>query len=207
MNRSLILIALLCLPSCVLDGSVPEMDDQMEVVSSDEQASYAGDALTHCVVRSHAVRDGEPLRPERLPAAVPTCFPTFSAAIEFATRGRVRLPDTMTVEELDDDLLNGPDLGTLATYVIAIEYEHINYGGASYTITNGNTCHGYQHSISSMPSGWNDVISSARAYAGCNHSYHYEHINFVGAIVDCHGTCSWIGDAMNDRTSSIRWTN
>jgi hypothetical protein len=141
-----------------------------------------------------------------LPEAAPTCFHEFSEAIEFATQGRVRVPQAVTLDELDDDLLNGPELGPLATNVIAIEYQHKGFQGASYTITNSKGCATHKHSLKSMKQGWNDIISSAKAFAGCNHSRHYEHVGYKGAVKDCKRKCSYIGDAMNDRTSSIRWT-
>jgi hypothetical protein len=99
-----------------------------------------------------------------------------------------------------------------ADTVIGIEYEHRNYGGASLNVTvapNGFTCttttSDVDASLSSMPSGWNDRVSSYRTYANC-WAKHYQHSNFGGSSVGYAGSRTYIGDALNDRTSSIRWS-
>jgi hypothetical protein len=99
-----------------------------------------------------------------------------------------------------------------AETVVGTEYQHRNYGGVSFNArvtSNGFTCTGslsdVDGQIASLTSFWNDKISSYRTYAACNVK-HYEHSNFGGASVGYHASRSYIGDAMNDRTSSIRWS-
>jgi len=177
-------------------------------ISVDENALVGGDrsdTLKHCVAEStvYSERDNRLISEPEDNEFV--CFSTFSQAIEFATDGRVILPEDATPETVTDEEINGSigDIGT--TYVIGIEYEHSNYNGYTYTFTNSVTCNGYTHSFSRITGWWNDRISSARAYSDCNHSIHYEHSNFGGATRDCGTACSYIGDAMNDRTSSLKW--
>jgi hypothetical protein len=206
MNKYLIAIAILFWPSCVLDGSVPEINEELRFP---EQAPALGVA-EHCAIATLATPKSEPLpdgrSPEAIPpAAIPRCFPSFSEAIEFATDGRVELPRAGTVDDLDNTFLNDVDPGTNANNVIGIEYEHSNFAGSSLIFYNEFTCRTHTMLVSSMPSGWNDRISSARAYADCARSEHYEHNDFGGSMFDCHSECSYIGNAMNDRTSSIRW--
>jgi hypothetical protein len=96
------------------------------------------------------------------------------------------------------------------TTVLSIDYMNASYGGASYTWTSTSvtSCTYWpEFEEPSMPSGWNDDISSYRDYAGCNYNPHYENINYGGAISDCTPDCSYIGAAMNDRTSSEAWGN
>lgn len=92
--------------------------------------------------------------------------------------------------------------------VIGIDYDGPNFTGSTLV---GGTRHtpgcldGSSFIASSMPAGWNNRVSSARSYSGCNHYYHYEHINFGGAVLDCGDSCSSMG-VMENQTSSERWT-
>lgn len=178
----------------------PETDPEMQ---ADSQNAVEKEKGRHCVVETLAVGEGEP-QPENVTPADPQCFQNFSEAIFAATGGAVSVspntkPEDFNVQELPDDQQPA------ASYVIGIEYQHSNYRGSSIIYRNNRTCSGYQHSVAFVGAGWNDRISSARAYSGCNHSVHYEHRDFRGASRDCGTACSYIGDAMNDKTSSIRW--
>jgi hypothetical protein len=165
----------------------------------------AAQAPKHCVIEATAVSiDQDEVRP---PTRAPRCFQTFSQAIDFATGGRVQLPLDAVPEELNDAVLGSGKITPQSTYVIGIEYTATNFLGSSYVFSTSVSCAGgYAIGTSSMPVGWNNVISSAKAYSGCNHSYHYESPDYGGAVMDCGTGCSDIGDAMDDRTSSIRWT-
>ncbi|ATB39493.1 hypothetical protein CYFUS_004937 [Cystobacter fuscus] len=157
----------------------------------------------HCVMEAVAFKPEE-APPSDLPPAKQDCFASFAEAIAFATNGAVQLPPTVTPDQLTPELLETD--ATPTQNVIAVEYQHSNYGGASLIFYNASTCAQSNMFVSSMPSGWNDIISSALAFAGCNNSYHYEHVNYLGSVVNCGTACPYIGDAMNDRTSSIYWT-
>jgi len=163
----------------------------------------------HCIAAALATKEGLGTESAdvsgRGPADVSPepvqCFDSFAEAIRFATKNTVRLPSEATVSDLTQAQLNASPV-----YVLAVEYQHGGFGGSSMTYTSGVSCwDGYSFFTGSMPSGWDNIISSARAYSGCNHSIHFEHPNYGGASTDCYGECSYIGDAMNDRTSSIRW--
>jgi hypothetical protein len=93
------------------------------------------------------------------------------------------------------------------SYVLSIDYVNANYGGSSYVWTAPGEClsSGGVYSVTSMPSGWNDVISSYNDYSNCFHNPHYENAGWKGASVDCGPACSYVGGAMNDRTSSEKW--
>lgn len=92
------------------------------------------------------------------------------------------------------------------TYVIGIDYYDANYKGASLAWTGYSPCTADPfYGAPSMPSGWNDVISSYKDYSNCNHNPHWENNNYAGAVVSCGPNCSYVGNAMNDRTSSEKW--
>ena len=92
-----------------------------------------------------------------------------------------------------------------ATVVLSIDYRDSGFGGTSLTWYDSGTagCAANTYSASSMPSGWNDQVSSSHRYDSCTHNPHYEHVNFGGAIYPC--TCSSMG-VMNDKTSSEKWS-
>jgi hypothetical protein len=177
-----------------------EVDPEMQ---ADSQNAMEKEKGRHCVMETIAVREGEPL-PENVTPADPRCFQTFSEAIFAATGGAVSVTPNTKPEDFNGQALPD-DVQPAASYVIGIEYEHSNYRGSSLIYRSNQTCIGYQHSAAFVGAAWNDRISSARAYSGCNHSIHYEHRDFGGASRDCGSACSYIGDAMNDKTSSIRW--
>jgi hypothetical protein len=96
------------------------------------------------------------------------------------------------------------------TTVLSIDYFDANFQGATLTWwANGLvSCNGFPNFFSNMPGGWNDVVSSYRDFANCNNNPHFENTNENaggGALVNCGPTCGYVGDAMNDRTSSEEW--
>jgi hypothetical protein len=202
---TLILLAVGALTGCVVDDE-SQIDEPDLAEQSDEIVQGAVAKRPHCVMAAVAQREGEARRAV-MKAATPRCYETFSDAIFAATDGRVRIAPSVTAETLDEQALGGDTSGAFAPYVLGVEYEHGGFGGATMTLTGASSCIGTNWVLpyASFPPGWNDIISSARAFSGCNNSYHYEH-DFTGAVVNCGTECSWIGDAMNDRTSSIMWT-
>lgn len=99
-----------------------------------------------------------------------------------------------------------------ASTVVGVEYQHSNFGGAtltSYVNPNGFVCTGSFGDVdawfNSVPSGWNDIISSFRGYSVC-WTRIFEHANRTGASFGHAPDTSYVGDAMNDRTSSYDMT-
>lgn len=96
----------------------------------------------------------------------------------------------------------------LTTFVIGIDYMDTNYSGASLSWTGGAACSSSQsYYANSMPSGWNnDVSSAASNYSNCTNYVHWDGTKQTGANIDCtNNLCYYIGGAMNDRTSSEDW--
>ncbi|RKH82502.1 hypothetical protein D7Y21_28420 [Corallococcus sp. AB045] len=159
-------------------------------------------AAQHCVMNVLPFTPGEPL-PAADTVPAPKCFSSFPEAISFATGGTVRLPATANPRDLKESDLKSVHQAAPNETVIGIEYKD-GYSGSSLVFTSlYGGCGSY---LVNLPSDWDNVISYSRSFAGCNHSYHYDGLNGSGANVDCGGGCAYIGDTMNDKTSSIFWT-
>ncbi len=91
----------------------------------------------------------------------------------------------------------------LTEYVLTVFYVDANYGGAELTVYTdlNNYCASYSLTENSMPSGWNDVISSYHSYAGCKTRVS-ENINQGGAYYGPVVNAATLG-VMNDATSSF----
>lgn len=176
---------------------VDERDGPAEVTPGGRAAR----ASRFCVVEAH---EGEPTD---LAAAVEpevTCFPRYSEAIFFAVGEQ--LPEDASPETHGPKTLRAAvDPAAAETHIIAYEYEHKSFGGDHIIITAPSPCSTKSKWIN-LSSGWQERIDSAQAFAGCNNSYHYEHVNLGGSTRNCGQACWYVGDAMHDRTSSIHWT-
>lgn len=153
-------------------------------------------AQRHCIAQ--AARADTPAK--SVPVA--TCFPSFAQAIDAATGGATRLPASFKAADLTRGHLR-PSVQT----VISIDFVDANYSGNTLTwyVDNADGCLAGPYVANEMPSGWNDVVSSAKTYDSCGSNKHFEHIYLGGAWIDCQGSaCSWMG-AMNDATSSETW--
>jgi hypothetical protein len=172
----------------------------------------------HCAVQVQATRIGETV-PLYVPAVPPRCFGSFTEALNAATGGSVNLPSTVSPADAMRALLAAeipvpaPDPVPMPVpapngrQVIGIEWEHANYyGSSSIYWSEAADCRTSSFEVAQVADAWNDRISSAQAYSYCNHSAHFEHADFTGAQVDCGTDCAYIGHAMNDRTTSIRWS-
>jgi hypothetical protein len=208
MNSMFSTSALMLLGVAASTGCVAEEDTQSQSMSEDSSESVRGIAkLPHCIANAVAQRQGE-ATPQQARVSPVQCFETFSDAISAATNGRVRLPPSATPSTVDEQTLNGGSAALFSNFVIGIEYADPDFRGASLTFTSGVTCDNFVIRAADLPSfGFNDVISSARAFSNCNNSFHYDDINFGGAVINCGAECSYIGGALNDRTSSIIWRN
>lgn len=167
----------------------------------------ASSARRHCVVK---VAPAHPQAPQPIPLAVPECYPTFRDAIFFATGGSVLLPGkqplSVQLDMLEQELkAKQAEMSATSTYVISVDYQHSNYGGATIIWESTGPCTPLSSWYkNSMPSGWNDVVSSTRAYVDCNKNVLFEHANRTGAKFTCRPNCSGLG-GFNDKTSSREW--
>jgi hypothetical protein len=169
----------------------------------------------HCNIAVTALRDGKPVA--GAPAAE-ECFDSFSDAMFAATRGALRLAPDATPETFHQ--LSADKIAAAATYLLSIEYVAPRWdafwGTRNFTSSIGSCdTSGLSFSYDDLrTTGFNDVISSVFTQPGCAHGFHYEHANGGGARLDCYPASPGIGDpcyyglgALDDRSSSIRWTN
>lgn len=162
-------------------------------------AAAPADGGGNCVVKIDPVQPGQ----QSSHVSQPQCFATFAEAIAAATGGTVHLSSSVKPSQLTQAMLGDtPD----TTTVIGVDYVNSHYGGNSltWTSTSGGCTSTQTFQASSMPSGWNDVVSSALSYQNCNTYWHYQNINFGGAQIDCGPSCATMG-VMNDQTSSEKW--
>lgn len=211
-RKSWLVVVVLLLSLVLTGGAIVWAQSEAPLEASAPQAQ-----LRHCIAQAEVIT-AEPaeagdqsLAPadvsseEALVALAPsaTCFATFEEAIAAASGGAARLPSGIAPENVTPEML--PAAPTAV--IIGIDYQHSNFGGATFTwyATNSVGCYtGLSYYKSAAPSGWNNVISSARGFGGCNRFYHYESPSFLGAVLRCSPTCYSFG-ALNDHTSSWRW--
>lgn len=192
----------------VLLGCAPEpAAEQSEGPLGREEAAVVGEPA-HCVVSadvSGADRGQGPALPT--PIHSPRCFKLFSEALSFATQGQVLLPEGVAPGDVETALeaWERSGMNWAHSHVIAIEYTEKGYRGASLTVQSTETC---DHAFLSLnlTGAWNKAITSARVFGDCHHAYHYDNPGLKGTRADCEKRCPFIGDELNERASSIQWT-
>jgi hypothetical protein len=144
----------------------------------------------HCVVWIAPATGRAPSKISKM-----RCYRRFSHALRVA-RGRPPrgFPDPRT------------GLVPHASTLISTDYDIGGFGAPTltWTVSNTNGCNGgFTYSAASMPSGWNDRVSSSKSAHGCASNRHFHDTNFGGAGITC--TCSSMG-TMNNQTSSETWS-
>jgi hypothetical protein len=131
------------------------------------------------------------------------CYQTFGAAISAATKGRVTLKNATTARAVSSAELAAGSESPLTVYVLSIDYQNASFGGSTFTWTQSSPCGYYQ--AGSMPSGWNDVVSSVADYSGCATTL-YWNSNFGSPIyaIGVNASVANLG-TFNDKTSSQKW--
>lgn len=92
------------------------------------------------------------------------------------------------------------------TYILAYMYDNAGNTGSYYTIRDTAPCDtnsDVDYNVSNIGDAWNDRISSWSAFAECQVRI-YENASFGGASYGAYTSSSYVGAAMNDRTTSIR---
>jgi hypothetical protein len=132
-----------------------------------------------------------------------TCFSTFARAIAAATDGRVRLPAWAKPGSVTPNELNAGADAPDTEFVLSIDYQNSDFGGDTLTWTQTSKCGSFQ--ASSMPSGWNDTVSSVIASSGCaNTLFKNDDFGSTTFGIPKNGSASALG-SFNDQTSSETW--
>jgi hypothetical protein len=137
----------------------------------------------------------------RVPAMA--CYHSFARSVRVATSGRVRLPASATPRSVTPDELNAGAITPNTSYVLSIDYQNSNYGGNTFVWYQSSKCGSFQSA--SMPTGWNDVVSSVKAESGCATTLFWNN-NFGSPTypITKNGSAASLG-VFNDETSSQSW--
>lgn len=162
-------------------------------------------AGAHCVL---AAGDDQPLR----------CFATFQAAVAVATGGRVTTAPASPAAAAADptfaaavgaaaaQVSAGATVTAGGSVLVGIEYADLNFRGGSLSLTASGSCDyslDVDYRFPSLPSGWNDRISSFRSYSNCAQQL-FAATNFQGgALTGIISSLSYVGPAANDKASSV----
>lgn len=145
---------------------------------------------SHCVYRVvDQKQDGE------FVMGAVRCFDTFSAATEYATSGKIRLPADMGAEAY-----TASPIVTAASFTLGIHYDGVRGTGTSVTVVGSSCGGGYWNT----PSWFDNRISSS--YSGCHKLVHYDRANMSGSSYTTYGRytthdLSWF----SNRTESVQY--
>jgi hypothetical protein len=194
--------------SCALDDSPPGSADADDSSQPSPGITQSASQQPYCVVEAVDVQAGTAAAASNNTPPAMRCFQSFAGAISAATRGRVLLPATATADTVDDETLNGTAAAANTPFVVGIEFQNAGFVAPTLIVTAPKGCSkNVPAELRNMPAGWNDNISSAQAFSHCNHSYHYQNSGRRGKRHDCGTECRFIGNELNDATSSIFWTH
>jgi hypothetical protein len=135
-----------------------------------------------------------------------TCFDSFPAAVAFATGGRVTTAPASPQEAVRDAAFTASvEATTAATVLVGIEYADLNYGGSSVSMYASGRCDDSpdaDYRFPTLPTGWNDRISSFRSYSNCAQQL-FDTTYYGGALTGIISSLSYVGQSANDRASSV----
>jgi hypothetical protein len=93
------------------------------------------------------------------------------------------------------------------TYVLGRLYDDANRTGAFFEVTASGPCDtssDLDWELGALPAAWQDRTSSFQGYSGCQIRV-YENNSFGGLSYGAYSSSNYVGDPMNDRTSSVRF--
>lgn len=178
-------------------GALAENGPQAEAGSAPPETS-AAPAVQHCVAELAPVSAGARTSVMKQRG----CYSTFAAAMAVATDSTVALSSEASPESVGE-----ADLAAAATRVIGIDYDGSFYRGSSYIwyVRNSFGCYGGFSYTANMPGFFNNRLTSTRGFNGCTRNTSYSGYFQTGFWVRCFPNCLYIGDVMNNQTSSKRW--
>lgn len=136
---------------------------------------------------------------------VEQCFDSyadFKAAVEEQTGGPLLFAGDQVSAQTPGRTVS--PAATAATYVLATFYDNANYdsthGSVNITTTHSTLCQSYSYTGNTMPSGWNDRVSSFHSYGTCKTRLAWD-INQGQPYSATAANIAQLG-AMNDKASS-----
>jgi len=134
------------------------------------------------------------------------CFSNFASSIAYATSGKVQLANAAHSRSVSTAELRGETAAGVVpntTYVLSIDYHDSGYQGSTFTWYQTSRCGYFQ--TSSMPSGWNDQVSSVQNYSGCATTLFWNSgFGKPTYPIGVDKGASSLG-SFNDQTSSQKW--
>jgi hypothetical protein len=136
------------------------------------------------------------------------CFNTLVSAVRFAAKGAV-VPDDITPDTID--AIEVPPASRLdpsaVTTIIGIQWENTDRGGRDriYFVKGSAPCKaGRAWQIGQLDAGWDQLVSSAEGFGGCDTFEQYRDAKLKGPSKVCVPYCATLGP-LNDKVSSVRW--
>lgn len=153
-----------------------------------------------------------------LSTGITTCYDSYQALITDISGGAVT---TITSpSQITDDVVAtiagsgaaprsaaARPAATASTFILSIISAPANYGDPTFTFTQNFPCDtdsGVEANVRNMPAGWNDRLSSFRSFSDCQTKI-FEN-TFSGATLGPLTNSSYVGNALNDRTSSMEFS-
>ncbi len=199
------LITVMSIATLVLYGSMAASTAATPATAATTSAAFASTATSATTTRPATHRDcvAKAAPPGSSAAAKITCYATFADAVRTITNGRVRLPASAGPGSVTPDEINPAPGSPDATFVLSVDYQNANFGGNTLFWTESSGCGDFE--TPSMPSGWNDVISSVANSSGCASTL-YQNNNFTGTTfgVKRNASAGSLG-SFNDEASSQAW--
>lgn len=209
-NAILLVTALLFAAGCGVDTLEDNSGNTDDVAAeSADPSAPESKPDRHCLVH---MEPGDPAGPAKVGAM--TCYKSISEVMLAATDGRVALPAATRASEVNDALLLSagydPAAASFASILIGIDYANPYYGGASLTWTAPYGCYdpytgnNFSWFASSMPFGWDNVVSSAQTFSNCRSTVFYDYAYNSGLSVSYGCDVPWI-DWLDNGASSRAW--
>lgn len=152
-----------------------------------------------------------------------TCYEDFAEFVTTVTHGRITdISEPTALSDADVRRIAsasalGPDndkslattnefVSAASTYILVQLFENSNYTGDTFQFTGSSPCDTSSDldRQANIPLSFNDRTSSFRSYSECQTRI-YENTNYGGASYGAYTNSSYVGDAMNDRASSVRF--
>lgn len=180
-----------------LVGVSPSTQAASDVVM--EKAEVPGVAVNkdHCVLLIDPVKEGE----HSSTVKEIGCYATFAEAIAAGTDGAVILPESATPETITE-----ADVAPAARRLIGIDYDGRSYTGATRSWFADDGCSDRRTFRANMPASFNNRLTSTRAFSGCRRNDSFSGFFQTGFVVRSFPNRAYIGDRLNNQTSSKRWS-
>jgi hypothetical protein len=139
------------------------------------------------------------------------CFATYRAAVAYGTGGQVTdAPVSARSAALDPTFARTmsavPTVTAAASVLLGTEYANANFGGSSLSLFGAGQCDNSSDAdfrFASLPTGWNDRISSFRSFSNCAQQL-FRNTNFGGgSLTIIISSLAYVGAAANDQASSL----